>query len=281
MISKAIVGFIDILGYEKLVENHMNDITVIQEIEQLIKESSVNLKEEFRLKPLPTQDIEDYRIKILNQIGIRFISDTVLFTLPISSINVSCQNFKPLETITHCIYLYLNFITMFCSLFIAKTGLVLRGGIAIGPHYENESGHNLFIFSRAYIEAYKLERRAKNPRILIDKQFLEYLQNIHFEYTNMFFYNDSDGEKCFETYAFLRRNDKLSNTILRDIKNGVVLNLETNLNKQDLNAITKLVYFAKYHNKKISRHELNFEDLSIDVSKFEKISENRNGTAQC
>lgn len=277
MISKAIVGFIDILGYEKLVENHMNDITVIQGIEQLIKEISVNLKEEFRLKPLPTQDIEDYRIKILNQIRIRFISDTVLFTLPISSINVSCQNFKPLETITHCIYLYLNFITMFCSLFIAKTGLVLRGGIAIGPHYESENDHNFFIFSRAYLDAYKLEKKAENPRILIDKPFLEYLQNICFAYTNLFCYNDSDGEKCFEIYAFLR-HDEFSCKVLRDIKNGVTRNLEANLNKRDLKAINKLVYFARYHNKKISRDELNFENLSINVSKFEKICESIKGT---
>jgi len=50
----------------------------------------------------------------------------------------------------------------------------------------------------------------------------------------------------------------------------LTLNLETSRNKQ--NHLKKLIYFAKYHNKKVDRDNLNFEQLSIDVRKYESLS---------
>lgn len=272
MIGEAIVGFVDILGYKTLVENHMNNIDVIQWIEKIIKRSSFGLKEKFKLKPFTEaveQAIEQYTKKIVDVINIRFIADTVMFTLPLSKINFFHPDFKKEETISHCIYLYFNFISTFCTLFIAKTGLFLRGGLAIGPHYESEDddlGYNLFIFSKAYLKAYHLEKEADKPRIIIDKQLLEYLDNLVFEYMDMFSYDDEDKKKCFDICAFLQC-DELSKEVLQDIKNSLTLNLKTS---HDKNVLNKLIYFAKYHNKKVKKVGFNSENQLIDISNYER-----------
>jgi hypothetical protein len=274
-IDKAVVGYIDVLGYGKIVEKHMDNIEVIHRIEDLLKtapEVIKKLKNNVIRKPDSESDSDDYFNKVLDAINIRFISDTVLYTLQFSKMPFGHSNKATNETICDCIYALVMMISQFCVTFIAKTGLVFRGGIAIGPHYETEYsdlGNNLFIFSKAYIRAYYLEQSADEPRILIDEQLLELLQKLSFNYMERFFYEDANEKKCFDIYAFLQHDD-LSQEVLKEIKKGVTLNLENSLKKES--QLKKLIYFAKYHNRKVDRDNLNFDQLSIDVRKYENLS---------
>jgi hypothetical protein len=106
-------------------------------------------------------------------------------------------------------------------------------------------------------------------RILIDEELLEFLRKLSFNYMGRFFYKDADEKECFDIYAFLQ-HDELSQKVLQKIENSLTLNLETSRNKE--NDLKKLIYFAKYHNKKVDRDNLNFEQLSIDVRKYESLS---------
>jgi len=53
-------------------------------------------------------------------------------------------------------------------------GILLRGGISIGGHKED----NNMIFSEALVKAYKIEKdKAVTPRILIDSEIIELIKN--------------------------------------------------------------------------------------------------------
>ncbi|MDY7034240.1 MAG: hypothetical protein SVY10_20335 [Thermodesulfobacteriota bacterium] len=274
MIDTAIVGLIDILGYESLVKRHMENIEVIRGIERLLKQSTVGIME--KLKGITISEIyenpiiEDYYNKVVDAISIRFISDTILFSLQFSKIRFYPSVCSREETISHCIHLYLALVSNFCTLFIAKTGLLLRGGISIGSHYESESNrqeNNFFVFSRAYLNAYRLERAAKNPRILVDDTFWSYLKEISFHNSEFYFYRDKDKRNCFDFYCFLR-HDTHSQSVLTDIRKGVLDQLK--IDKDDNESLEKSIYFVEYHNRKVSRDELAFPELAIDIEKFKR-----------
>ncbi|MDD5772249.1 MAG: hypothetical protein PHX78_02125 [bacterium] len=277
MIDKAIVGYIDILGYGELVEKLKDNIESIQGIEDILINETSEFKNKYlavMLKNVPVSDVtelKNYWEKVFNIINVRFISDSILFTLPLNKIDFSYSNFSKENVISDCIYLYFMLIGNFCMEFIEQTGYVIRGGISIGAHYEKEINSlttSLFVFSEAYLEAVKLEKKAENPRILIGYKLLLYFKTLGNDYLNKSFFKDIDGNSCFDFYSILNYINLPQNK-LSEIQKNVTYNLNKHIDK--LKELSKLIYFAKYHNRKVSKDELNFEDLAIDLKKFEKI----------
>lgn len=265
ILDETIVGYIDILGYKNLVNEHCNDIGIIHSLEDVLSKCSVGIIENLEQLSSEEENVEEYYQNVLSMVTVRYISDTALFTLPISKIGFSFPAFTKEETISRCIYLYFRLIANFCTLFISKTGLVFRGGISKGAHYENEFTshgiHNLFIFSKAYIDAYELEKKAETPRIIIDNALWLYLTKLSNDIGKHFF-NDGDGRRCFDIYCSLQQ-DAHSKSILTDIKKGVEANMKKHINKQK--ELCKLIYFAHYHNMRVRKDKLNFEELSIHL----------------
>lgn len=268
MIGEAIVGFIDILGYKTIVENHMSNIEVIRGIEDIIR-GSVTLIDKSRDILISNPEYKDYYNTIIDVINVRCISDSVLFTLYLSKI-APAPGISMDENILNHVVIYFTHISMFCPLLIAKTGFVLRGGISIGPHYENEFNsmrNNLFIFSKAYVDAFELEKKAKNPRIIIDNNLFSYLKNISFKHINDYFYKDVDGKICFDFYCFLKYDAKSKNVLI-DIKKAVTANIKRNCDISE--ALDKLKYFVDYHNSKVSKGGQDFNDLVIEIDAFKE-----------
>jgi len=151
---------------------------------------------------------------------------------------------------------------MSATLFIAKMGHLLRGGISAGTHYESERANYLFIFSEAHNKAVRLEGRAEYPRILLDDNLKSQLEEMNYTHMDKFFYEDSDGRCCFDIYSVLpvfpNRKD-----FLTDINKGITLNIRHNFNNKK--ELAKLEYFAKYHNRKVGREGMNFPHLSINI----------------
>ncbi len=156
--------------------------------------------------------------------------------------------------------------TMFSLLFMCKMGHILRGGMSIGKHYESERQDQLFIFSEAHNRAVTIESEiAQNPRLVIDEPLKLYLEEISQDYIPKFFYKDDDGYYCLDIYSSLRLFKKREE-MLQDIKQGMILNMETNIDKKK--ELGKLIYFAKYHNG--PRSTQNFPSLAIDLGKYEE-----------
>ncbi len=258
----AIVGFIDILGYGKVVKTHIEDFELILNIEKLLKAGAGLLNKKIPIRA----DYQEYRDKIVDLYNARVICDSVIFTLPVSKI-IPEQRFKDNnENISNYLFTFFQAISMFCPFFIAKTGHVLRGGISVGAHYENDEDKHLFIFSQAFVGAVELEKKARYARILIHPKLIEYLKNISFPYMEDFFYKDEYGDLCFNLYSILRFEDK-DKKVLADIKESVSLNIRANIDNDEV--MEKLKYFVKYHDKKILEREEGFKDLVIGNRIFE------------
>ncbi len=127
----------------------------------------------------------------------------------------------------------------------------------MGPHYESQHDGNLFIFSQAYVNAYKLEGKADTPRILIDDKVLEFIKGLSL---NRFVFVDSSGEKCFDIYAVFESESR-SPAILSLIKERVSGNMFKI--RQDKKALSKFIHFAEYHNQRVA--QLGFTDLTLDL----------------
>ncbi len=272
---KAIIGFFDILGYDTLVKKMINDSGFVKRFDTLMYGLTVDLPIQLKnlnLSALTDKPVdEEYFKKVTDTIKVRCIFDNVIFSLPLSNIKFNSDEFDNKTTILNCIETFFSLIAMFSTLFISKMGHIFRGGISMGSHYETERDNYLFIFSEAHNKAVHLEREAKYPRILLEDNLRLYLNEMSYSHIDKFFYKDDDGRYCFDMYSILQIMDNSQN-VLTDINKGLLLNMESNTsNKKEL---TKLIYFAKYHNRKVGSDGLNFPALSMNIDKFVKIIEN-------
>jgi len=258
-VETAIVAFIDILGYEGLVNQHINDLEMIKAIEGLLRGPSDLIQKIMTELSMP-QPYDEYAKKLHHPITAKFVSDTILITLHLSRVETSSPLFKESEHLSHSLFSYLHFIATACTHFIGITALLVRGGISMGLHYENPHDGNLFIFSQAYINAYKLEGEADTPRILIDDKVLEFIKGLPIEELNRFVFADSSGRKCLDIYAIFE-NEPRSPAILSSIKERVSGNMFKVRN--DKKALRKFIHFAEYHNQRVA--QLGFADLTIDL----------------
>jgi hypothetical protein len=190
------------------------------------------------------------------------MSDTILVTLPLSDAGQPSQDFSQKDSLSNYLHEYFRYISMCTTMFIAKTGLVLRGGIAMGSHYENshQDSGSLFIFSEAYVRAYHLERSACLARILLDDEMLRLLRGIPFEQIDEFIYRDDDGKDCFDIYSFCQQ-DEQSHSALQAARENVSMNLKSSRGNQ--RALDKLIYFENYHNRMVTK--LGFPELVINT----------------
>jgi hypothetical protein len=91
-------------------------------------------------------------------VGLRVFSDSIIISAPLDPAAI-------LTLIRSCANLQRLFI---------ERGVLLRGGIAFGKHYQDER----VLFSSSLVGAYLLEsKRARFPRILIDRNTLDYFWN--------------------------------------------------------------------------------------------------------
>ena len=266
----SIVGFIDILGYESLVQRLQDNIDIIYWLEKLIKDRLINFPQRLnRELSMENKVLVEYRSKIVRAISTKAISDTFLFTLYLDRLDFKAPSKTNFDPITDAIWTYFQMIEMFCLYFIAKTGHVFRGGLSIGKHYESDLDYpgNLFIFSTSYLNAFKAEKKASYSRIIIDKELRSYLTSLNrFDYIKEHLYEDFDEELCIHIYSFLESDtEKDSNPeiILKDIKNGISANIL--FNKDDARALKKLNYFANYHNNYLKENAFQNSELYIKV----------------
>lgn len=262
MPDTAIAGVLDILGYKKIVETHMHDSNLISSIETIFRTAVDLVKINI---PIANEDYQVYGNKMVETYNSRIICDSALFTMNISKISPDSR-YDYNTHISNHLWFYFNAISMFYMMFTAKTGYIVRGGIALGPHYENNKDKHLFIFSQAYIDAFKLEQEQKGKdlaRVNIHENLLLYLKKISFPHFNECFDTDLDGSIRFNLYLFLKAEQDFRN-VLFDLKKGITANIKYNKQDNNENELGKLRYFVKYHNQKISECKNNMDEFLIE-----------------
>jgi hypothetical protein len=265
--DEAIVAFIDILGYEGLVERLINDLEMIKAIEILLQAPS-NLLQKIRTDLSLPGPYDEYGKKLHDAITAKFVSDTILITLRLSKVDTSSPLFEERENLSHYVLSYLHFIATVCTDFMGITGLLVRGGISMGQHYENPHDGSLFIFSQAYINAYKLERKTVMPRILIDDKAFGFISGLAAEELKRFIFVDISGERCLDFYAIFEREPR-SPVILSSIKERVSENMFKM--RQDKKVLSKFIHFFEYHNERVTR--LGFPDMILDLTGPKRFSQ--------
>ena len=244
-VGEAVVCFLDILGYTDVIDQHNTNANLIKDIENIMT-ASVEITAKVRNVVSGRFEQEGYRAKLLNFVSVRYVSDSVIFTAHISDI----PPFEGVDrdiVISDCLWCCFTSISTFYISFLGRIGLVARGGISMGPHYENDRKKNYFLFSKAYVEAYELQIK-ENPRIILSDTLVSYLRTNNFPYFDEFIYTDDDDVSCLNFYSFLKQTSQ-PDRLLNDIKECVEANIRKN--SGNLRKREKLVSFVKYHNKNV------------------------------
>jgi len=272
VLDNAIVVFIDILGYRDLVERVAAKPELVRGMENLfygVVVDAMRKLAELELEDItgePDPEIQEYYSKVVSAIRVRCISDSFIFTLPVSAVNFHCRSYDEKTTVGNCIETLFSAMVMLSTLFISKMGYTLRGGISYGNHYESERDRQFFIFSEAFNRAVQLEKNvAKTPRIVMDEHVLQYLGKIGYPNIDKYFYKDEEDDYyCLDIYRSLRVFGNAQN-VLYHIKQGITLAIQNNIGKPDV--LAKLKHFAQYHNRWVTGAEVNQPHLAIDLNK--------------
>lgn len=149
--EKRILAFIDILGFEKLVSESENDITLIKKIYGLLDHTLVHAKSLSRrsevYKDIVEVNVEEYAHHIF--------SDTIILSCPYKS--------------AAYLVVLIDWMVGYQITMWENKATLIRGAITGGNLYEDRD----MVFGPALVRAYHLERdKAVWPRVLVDKNVL-------------------------------------------------------------------------------------------------------------
>ncbi|MFA5838999.1 MAG: hypothetical protein WC849_03625 [Candidatus Paceibacterota bacterium] len=244
--NQSIVCCLDVLGYSDLVKNKHSDDEYIKKYEDVLNKSLSILNKLKSNSSSKDSSYNEEKNNLIDKIRIITFSDTIIFILYLEKIDK--------EQINNCMFLFLNLISRFSTLFIQYIGNTLRGGMSIGQHYDNYDKYRenkdikLVMFSKSLIESHKLESESSfYPRVLINKKLNDYLQKISFKKYNEFFYQDFFHETCLRIYGHFVKSKYQSSVVeeLIHIKDKIQNSIDDNQGNRKI--LEKLFYFSNYH----------------------------------
>ena len=247
--SKKIFAFLDILGFEKIINESKSNPELIRRIVDILKRSKQVALSSLNAK-LTVLQVDT------NQYIHRMFSDTSIICGPYDS--------------HHDVSFISTWIMLYQYLMWKEEQTFIRGAVVYGDIYADED----LVFGPALINAYHLERcktKAGWPRVLIDKSLLN---------------KTTETERRRDFFEFLRRDD--DNLVyldyLRELFHLIVLGENkriTGERAQDFGIPTE---FFKEHRKAIlkqvdnARKEENQDEGKKIIRKYVKLSKYHNST---
>ncbi|MDE2214866.1 MAG: hypothetical protein KGJ95_08000 [Candidatus Omnitrophica bacterium] len=254
--QNCIVVFLDVLGYRDWVKNAESGDYFYNAFKEAL-ENIEKIKGQF---VLAQQDFQCIDITIW--------SDALIFIVDLD------QAYQEKSAVVGRFFYFLAFLIIE---FLAKTGYFLRGGISYGDFLQKKilGEDNRFIFSKAFISAVELERKAHNPRILMDRKFVEFgrSQKLFDQVIDSTIREDIYKQHCFDYYFYLEYLHNPARPYpevqLRRIKDQLVRKFPeiAKMNKEDVE--NKYRYFFHYHNTHVYSlfepqfREEDFSDLKM------------------
>ncbi len=235
------VAFIDILGYSQIVLEVKDSADALSKIMSL--KAAVDQAERTLVMRTGWQR---------SDASVRILSDSIIV-----AIKATMDNFDA----------FFQLIAE-AQANLARRGVLVRGGVAIGRHYEDEK----IVFSEGLIKAYTLESTAARfPRVLVPGDFWDYVtRNGHDEdiiwFRDLYTWRDAGDGELFIDYLnfmpFTRRHEPNHNG--RDLRNHrelIVAGLAAHAGSP--NVLTKFRWLATYHNEWCSDQCPEHPDLLI------------------
>lgn len=273
--NKSVIAYIDILGYEDLVDFHSDNIDVIKKIEKVLA-NRLNWADEFQKLANGSPIRKANQIRLARQ-SYRIVSDTIMVCMPLANNPLYTPEATQNENELWYLKMFLWDISSLYSFFMAKLGFTFRGGIAIDEHYENimNKSANLFIFSKALIKAYKCEKQAKElncPGILIGHSFIdEVCDRCDAKDESCLFFDDATfkdeyGNILLNIYYWIDKDDESAFGVCRDVADVIHYHL---LNHSEGRTLDKYLWLARHHNYQMHKC-FGFCDLIINLRDQEK-----------
>lgn len=157
-IDIRIVAFIDILGFQTLINDFENGNTnILSDLYNAI-ENAINA-----LKPIEGFDSDEMK-KWKEELDIRTFSDCIC-------ISITTDSKKTNQSFLKSCRLFFQYLGLLHK-YMLELGdcYLIRGGVSIGNFYST----NNFLFSQALVDAYILEsKKASVPRILIHQKLID------------------------------------------------------------------------------------------------------------
>ena len=155
---------------------------------------------------------------------------------------------------------------------LAENGIFIRGGLAIGRHFENEQ----IIFSKGLVNALELEKKAVYPRILIHPEIIGLLQDKHIKgfppnfAPKNFALKDNDERYFLDYLNSYRLQGSFFSLKFPFHKNSIEKQIKLNLNNPKI--IYKYWWLAEYYNLKVEEFfdEDKYNSFKIDMSIFSR-----------
>lgn len=201
--SYGAVAFVDILGFSALVSSDSKSI-----------------------KPVHLERLRDLLSKIKDgspNLDIRAFSDSITIATTLTS-----------ERVAHLF----ESVTSLQRLLVGG-GVLVRGGVAFGKHFADET----LVYSEALIRAYLLERdKARFPRILADRDLLDW-----------FFHNSETTANQAETVRTLLLTDRDNQVFLNYLRPEALQQhlavIQTyKVNDATPSVLEKIQWLGQYHN---------------------------------
>jgi hypothetical protein len=240
----ALVTFIDILGFSDLVEQSRykrdQNADKVDNILELLK--TLKGANQFGRAKV---DAEGKQLKI-------FFADNF------SDCIVRSTRIDSAEEVIHAIEAELLLLAGMQTHVTANNRVMLRGGMAVGELYRDEKGE--FIFGPVFVRAYKLEKKAVVPRIVIDEEIMALMKVHQGSFLTDYVRQDDDGV-CFVDYlhgAFVDLGRfPLTGTVNGDdtiaAHKEAVGAMNKALQTKEISVRLKAVWLAHYHNYVIDR----------------------------
>jgi len=260
--ERAVVTFIDILGFKNLVENKSeNEMSEILSLFQ--KYNTENLIDKYVCDNCTSTEKFTLNVKTV------FFSDSVV------RIRYAFTCEKGVLSDGHYMFMLENELLSLADIQseLLKKGILIRGGITIGDILYDEDTNQLF--GKAMNRAYELESKIANyPRIVIDPTFsnvysrsIDFIESPIYIDSEMLFSVDYFNEREAQLLLWdLKRWPEERNEILKRIKSSIIS--EKDLLEEHRKAIIKLL-LQSTHNMRINQvdspaeHLFRVQDIKI------------------
>lgn len=234
----SVILFLDILGYKTLLENKEDFKNLFLAINNIRKQNIPKFQVKYGLdKNSPSMEA----VPIMTS-----FSDCIVLSVPVNEIK------EPFD-IGHAVHILLSYLQQIADSLMTG-GFILRGGLTRGNLYHTTG----IVFGKALIEAYELEKKAKNPRILVSDQLAEEYNKSKYDQNNFLIkeivngkdeYNLDYLKLCFQSQENKIIYKEKTEDIIKQ-KRQIILD-KINRNsfdqlEQDIEILKKWIYFGNY-----------------------------------
>lgn len=240
--KNALVTYIDILGFSDLIEQSRSVNETSFAVNKILRIVS-KLK---RANDFTGRIEEDDKGSTIVNFSSKNFSDCIVRSTWINS---------PSDLINALYEEFISISSMQCYVTIYED-MMIRGGMAAGEFYlDDKEG---LLFGPAFIDAYRLERDAVVPRILLSKDIVNEIKNKG-SLSEYYVHEDTDGSAFLDylkasydrnlgTWPITPIND--CNVMMQDHMNSIIRK-NKELYTQPIHIRQKAYWMAMYHNKVI------------------------------